>query len=317
MTKVQQFVSVVVYVYNNTNDIEHFIRTIMPQCDIFKQCELIFVDDCSTDDSVAKIKNYFKENPVNFIVSIIHMGYHHGMEVTMNAGRDIAIGDYVYEFDNLYVDFEGSVLMEAFNKCLEGNDIVFAHTDVPIKFTSKVFYRVFNSAMKSDSKIGQDTFRLLSRRGINRIISMDTDIPYRKVVYQNSGLSTAKIDYKSTKGKRPPRLTDNHERIDLAIDSFIYFTHIFQNISLGSAILFAVFFLGTVIYALVSRSMGYHIGMGWVSTIIVLAVAFTGLFGLIAVVIRYLSVVVDLVFKQQQYRISNIEKIRQSERRQE
>ena len=309
MSKMRQFVSVVAYVHNNADRIVPFIKTVMPQCEAFKQCEIVFVDDCSTDNSIEVIKKYYQENPADYIVSIIRMGHYHGMEIAMNAGRDMTIGDYVYEFDDLFVDYDGSLLLEAYNKCLEGNDIVSVTTDVPMKGTSRIFYSIFNKAMKADGKIGQESFRLLSRRGINRIISMDVEIPYRKVIYQNSGLSTASIAYKSKTGTRPARISEKHERIDLAIDSFIYFTHTIQHISLIISGLFGLLSLATIIYTFVSRSMGYHVGMGWTSTMIFMCVGFTGLFGMMAIVIRYLSVLVDLVFKRQKYLIADIEKI--------
>lgn len=305
----RQYISVVAYVHNNADRIKKFITTVMKECEIFKQCEMIFVDDCSTDNSVDVIKKFYKTHPVDYIVSIIRLGKYHGMEMAMNAGRDMAIGDYVYEFDDLFIDFDGDIILEAYNKCLEGNDIVTVSTDVPMRFTSKIFYSIFNNVVKSDSQIGQESFRLLSRRGISRIISMGVEIPYRKVIYLNSGLSTANIKYKSTEGRRPARITEKSERIDLAIDSFIYFTNIIQRVSLVIAGLFGLLSLATIVYTLISRGLGYHIGMGWVSTMIFMSFGFTGLFAFMAIVIRYLSVLVDLVFKRQKYLIADVEKI--------
>ena len=55
MPKIRQFVSVVAYVHNNANKISKFITTIMKECEIFTQREIIFVDDYSKDDSVEII----------------------------------------------------------------------------------------------------------------------------------------------------------------------------------------------------------------------------------------------------------------------
>lgn len=309
MSKMRQFISVVVYVYNNADRIEEFITTVMKECEVFKQSEIIFVDDCSTDNSVSVIKDYYKKNPADYVVSIICMGRHHGMETAMNAGRDMAIGDYVYEFDDLYVDYEGSVIIDAYNKCLEGNDIVTVSTNVPMQFTSNLFYNVFNKSMRSNSPIGQESFRLLSRRGINRIISMDVEIPYRKVIYHNSGLSTANVEYRSTKGIRPSRGAEKVERFDLAIESFIYFTNLIERISLMIAVMFGLLFIASIVYTIVSRINGYHIGQGYISSMIIMSTGFTGVFGFLAVVIRYLGVIVNLTFKKQKYLIADIEKI--------
>ena len=309
MSKISQFVSVVVYIHNNTQNLEKFITTVMSKCEMFKQCEIIFVDDYSSDNSIDVIKDYYKKNPVDYIVSIIRLGRYHGLEIAMNAGRDMAVGDFVYEFDDMFVDFDDKVIMDAYDKCIEGNDIVTVSTNVPLKTSSKIYYKVFNNATKLETGIGQESFRLLSRRGINRIIAMGIDIPYRKVIYLNSGLSTANVEYNSTVGRRPPRITEKTERLDLAIDSFIYFTKMIQRVSMVISGIFILFSIITVIYTLISRFMGNHVGMGWASTLIFLAVGFAGLFGLMAFVIRYLSVIVDMIFKHQKYLVADIEKI--------
>lgn len=310
VVKKPQFVSVVAYVHNDADKIPAFIKTVMDKCkEHFKQCEIIFVDDYSSDDSVAVIKEYYKQNPVNYIVSIIKMGRYHGMETAMNAGRDMAIGDYVYEFDDLYIDYDSDVIIDAYEKCIEGNDIVVASTKVPIRTTSKLYYRVINKSLGLKGKIGQETFRLLSRRGINRITAMDVNIPYRKIIYHNCGLSSAQISYKSTTGKRPPRITHKYERMNLAMDSFIYFTNIAERVAMIITIIFALLSLFTIGYAVVSRVMGYHQGLGWLSTMLFTSVGFMGMFGMMALIIKYLSVIVDLVFKSQKYLIADVDKI--------
>lgn len=309
MQKEPQYVSFVAYIHDNADLIEKFIRTVLEQSDNFKQCELVFVDDYSSDNSVEVIEEYFKNNPSECMVSIVKLGRYHGMETAMNAGRDIAIGDYVYEFDSIFIDFEGSVIMDAYYKCLEGNDVVTVSTDVPIRKTSKVFYSVFNKAAHSHNDIHQVSFRLLSRRGINRVVSMGVDIPYRQVIYLNSGLSDADVHYTSLTGRRPARHNKQNEKIDLALDSFIFFTKTIHRAALVIAGCFAVFFLGAIVYAIISMSLGYHHGMGWLSTISLMSLGFTGIFGFLAVIVKYLSVIVDLVFKKQKYLIKDIEKI--------
>ncbi len=309
MSQISKFISLVVYIHNNEDLIVKFIQTVMKTCEAFKQTELIFVDDFSTDHSVETIKEYYRNNPSDCVVSIIRLGRYHGMETAMNAGRDMAIGDYVYEFDDMYIDYEPSIILDAFNKCLEGNDIVTVSTKVSMRLTSHIYYKIFNNAMASNSPIGQETFRLLSRRGVNRIISMGVDIPYRKVIYHNSGLSIAALYYKSTKGVRPARNIGQVERLDLAIDTFIYFTSIIERVSLIVAGFFALLSIGAIIYAIVTRIQGTHIGLGYASTMIFMSIGFTGVYGLLTFIVRYLRVLVNLDFKKQKYLITDIDKI--------
>ena len=309
MKENQQLISAVVYVHDDADKIEKFLNVLTKAGKMFGEFEIVFVDDYSQDSSLDQIKAFFKSNQTDFVVNIIRMSKYHGMERAMNAGRDLAIGDYVYEFDDMYVDYDENVILEAFNKCLEGNDFVSVSTDVPIRPSSTLFYKFFNFSFNSDIKIGPESFRLLSRRGINRIISMDVEIPYRKVIYLNSGLPSANLKYSSQKGERPPRIYGKFERVDLAFDSFIFFTRIVQHLSFVITILFCCFSLGAIIYAIISRVMGYHAGMGWLSLMIVVSVGFAGLFAMFMIIIRYLSVLLDLVFKRQKYLVLDIEKI--------
>jgi len=304
-----QFISVVAYVHNDREKVEAFIDVVVNRCrETFKYCELIFVDDHSLDDSVQVIKGYFKRNPTDYIVSIIRLGHYHGMETAMNAGRDMAIGDYVYEFDDLYVDFSADVVVEAYEKCLEGNDVVVASTDVPMRATSKLFYNLFNKVTTSFTQIGQESFRLISRRGINRITSMDAHIPYRKVIYLNCGLACTQIKYKSTTGTRPPRIAQKSERIDLAFESFVYFTDLIERISLGLSIGFACLSVATVMYAVISGCMGWTEN-NWMITVMLLSIGMTGLFGMMTIIIKYLAILLDLLFKRQEYLITDVDKI--------
>ncbi len=52
------------------------------------------------------------------------MGYSHGLEASMNAGIDLSIGDFVFEFDSCFMDFDPDVIMQVYRKSLQGFDIV-------------------------------------------------------------------------------------------------------------------------------------------------------------------------------------------------
>mgnify|MGYP003596112344 CR=1 FL=1 len=48
---------------------------------------------------------------------------------------------------------------------------------------------------------------------------------------------------------------------------------------------------------------------GWTTTILFLAFAFFGLFGILTIVMKYLAILVNLNFKKQRYIITEIQKI--------
>ena len=55
--------------------------------------------------------------------------------------------------------------------------------------------------------------------------------------------------------------------------------------------------------------MDEHLESGWVSIMGFLSMAFVGVFSLLTIILKYLAVLVNLVFKQQRYLIEDIEKI--------
>ena len=48
---------------------------------------------------------------------------------------------------------------------------------------------------------------------------------------------------------------------------------------------------------------------GWTTTILFLSFAFFGLFGVLTVIIKYLQIIVDLIFKRKTYNFESIEKL--------
>ncbi|MCI8358876.1 MAG: glycosyltransferase [Lachnospiraceae bacterium] len=309
--KEKKFISLVVYLHNVEGYIQHFMSKIIPVCErSFQDFEIVCVDDGCTDGTVERLKEYLEQNQVKAMVNVIHMSFFQGMESAMNAGRDIAIGDFVYEFDDVFVDYQPEMLLKVYEKMLEGNDIVAASSRGKLRFTSRVFYALYNLTSRSNNKIGPETFRIVSRRAINRIKSMGQYIPYRKAVYSNCGLSMATLYYESTdKTARVKNKIVTSERTSLAFDSFIYFTNVLERLSMAVCAVFLLVTVGVGIYIVFDIFSDSKPVEGWISTMGFLALGFFGVFALLTIILKYLSVVLNLIFKQQRYLIADIEKV--------
>ncbi len=309
--KEKKFISVVVYLHNVENEILTFLQTVIPVCENhFQEFEVVCVDDGCSDDTVAVLKKYLEENQTHAMVNVVHMSFFQGLETAMNAGRDIAIGDFVYEFDHVVVDYDPQMMLAVYEKLLEGNDIVAARRKGNIRLTSKLFYSLYNSTSRAKGKIGPETFRIISRRAINRIKSMGQYIPYRKAVYMNCGLKTTTISYESTqKNAGRKRKTVASERTMLAMDSFIYFTDVLERISAFISCMFLLLTVGMGVWLISDFFNTDKPVEGWLSTMGFLALGFFGVFVLLTIMLKYLSVLLNLVFKQQRYLIADIEKI--------
>ena len=309
--KEKKFVSLVVYLHDASSFLKYFLDMIIPVCEKnFEQFELVCVDDGCRDGTVELLKEYVEKRQIGAMVNVVHMSFFQGLESAMNAGRDIAIGDFVYEFDDIFVDYEPEVIMEVYRRLLEGNDIVAASSRGKLRFTSRVFYALYNKTSKGNEKIGPETFRLVSRRAINRIKSMGQYIPYRKAVYMNCGLKASTIYYDSRDvNVRIKNKTVVAERTSLALDSFIYFTNVLERISAIICGLFLIFTVGMGFYLVFNIFNSTKPVEGWLSTMGFLALGFFGVFALLTIILKYLSVLLNLIFRHQRYLVSDIEKV--------
>lgn len=307
--KEKNFISAVIYVHNAEDRIAEFLDVMIADLEEhFEHSEIICVNDCSNDDSVQMIKKV-AQKAGNVSITILSMSYFHGLEAAMNAGVDLSIGDFVFEFDNTFLDFERDMIMEVYRRALQGYDIVSASPDRKERFTSGLFYRVFGYFTEFSSKMCTESFRILSRRVINRIHSMNKTVLYRKAVYENCGLKMDRIKYKvrdASHGKTDPR--EKKYRAGLAADSLILFTEVGYRFSKGMTVFMMFMSIFMTVYSIVVY-LSIHPVAGWTTTILFLSVAFFGLFGVLTIIIKYLQLLVDLVFKRKHYSFESIEKI--------
>ena len=302
--KEQNFVSVVAYVHDDEAAIPAFAAMALRVLSAhFLHYELIFVDDASRDGSVDAIRAAARG--ADGTVQIVRMSYPQGLELSMEAGDALAIGDYVYEFDTVAIDYADELVTELYGAALAGHDIVTAAPAGRRPLSSRLFYRLYNASARTAHPLQTETFRLLSRRALNRIRTMSRTIPYRKAVYANCGLPQQALSYEP-QGAARRRAADG--RFRQAVDALILFT------DLGYR---AAFTLTAVLLACALLVAAYALAMfachqaitGWTSLMLVVSLAAAGLSGLGASLAKYLDLLLGLVFRRQTYIGEGIEKL--------
>lgn len=310
--KEKNFVSIVVYLHKSKDQLPFFLETIERiMNENFEKYEFVFIDDDAQDGSVEVLKQYFQQKSYKHLANIIHMSRYHGLEPSMNAGRDLAIGDFVFEFDDLNIDYTKELIMQVYRKSLEGFDIVSAVPDLTLNLSSRIFYNVFNWArLNQQYKLQRETFRVLSRRAINRVKDVTETIPYRKANYLNCGLPYTNIRYRSE--QRENRRYDASEvqnRKNLAMDSLILFTDVISKVTIAASLLFLSFAVFVGVYTVWAYCGQRRPVEGWAPLMGALSVGFAGIFLIFTVIIKYLSLILNMIFKKRDYLIKNIEKI--------
>lgn len=307
--KEKNFISAVIYVHNAENCISKFLKAIASVLEKnFERSEIICVNDSSDDNSFNVIKTA-SESVTKTSISVVNMSYFHGLELAMNAGVDLSIGDFVFEFDNTVLDFDTYFIMDIYRRFLEGYDIVSASPAKKERLTSKAFYCIFNQFANLSYKISTESFRILSRRAINRISSMNKTILYRKAMYANCGLKTDNMKYPVKKGiSNMTNIKERHYRTRLAVNSLILFTEVGYRFSMIMTMLMMLISVFTVAYTVITYCTSHPV-KGWTTTILFLSVCFLGLFGIQTIIVRYLQLLVDMVFKRKHYSFESIEKL--------
>ncbi len=306
MEKDKNFVSAVVYLGNEAGHAAPFLKTLTGQLTArFEKYELIFVEDASRDGTEAEVRAFLAEMEETPPVTMIHMSLRQSLEMAMNAGVDMAIGDFVYEFDSMHQPWPAELVGEAYEACLSGSDIVAAAPKSNRGWFSGLFYRLFNSSSGSPYLLRTEAFRLLSRRAINRVRAVSGNAPYRKAAYAACGLKMQHLEYEGEAGGQTESL-----RASRAVDALAMYTNIAFKVSLGIALVMLLLMLVAVVYTIVVFLGAFSApAPGWTTTMLVMTGGFGGVFLILAVVLKYLSLLVELVFKKQNYLVESVEKI--------
>ena len=306
--KEKNFISIVVYIHNNEKYINEFVIHLSSILDKkFANFEIIFVNDDSKDDSVKIIKDSIKN--VDVSISLINMSFFQGKEVAMNAGVDLAIGDFVYQFDSPIIDYDDEVIIKVYDKAIEGYDIVNAIPNKKRKKSSKLFYKIFNQNSNFAYKLDTESFQIVSRRAINRIYAINKSVPYRKAIQANSGLKIGYINYKpNIKIKEKLDKNIKSERNKTAVNSLILFTDISYKITFIFSLLMLSFTVIVGIYTIIVFFTKEPV-KGFTPTMLFLSIGFFGVFTILTIIIKYLSIILNLIFKKSEFLVESIEKL--------
>ncbi len=307
--KEKNFVSAVVYCCNDADCIALFIQDLDTVLFAnFLKYEIIVVNDASDDNSSQLVKEYahkVNEGAKEHTITLLNMSYRQGLEASMNAGINLAIGDFVFEFDSICNDFDMNLLMDVYFHSMKGYDIVSAKCAKNGRWTSRRYYNIFNKYARLQHAIGTETFRIISRRAINRIHSITQTIPYRKAAYANCGLAIDGITYQPSKSVTNKRYDDSWK---VAIESLLLYTDVPFRATILLALFMLVVSMAVGLYAVIYRLLSTPVE-GWTTTIFFMSFGFSGLFIILAMIIRYMQTLVRLTFRKKEYLFESIEKL--------
>lgn len=300
MSREQNFVSAVVCLDGAGEEVLRFLSALAAQLEAhFSQYEIIAVRGEEARISPEELRRW--AGGLDKPVTLVSLSPGQPHEQRMNAGLDLAVGDYVYEFDSAVLCYEPDLIWRAYRLSQEGSDIVNVCPRRERPF-SRLFYRLFNLHSGAAHPLRTDVFRLVSRRAVNRVHAISENMPFRKAAYAACGLKLSELEFD---GRVPAR---RRGRLDLAVDSLVLYTDFGYRASVGFALLMMLAAITQLVYTVVIYLLGNPVS-GWTTTMFVLTFGLTGMFAVQAIILKYLTLLLRLVFRKQNYLVEGVEKL--------
>jgi glycosyltransferase involved in cell wall biosynthesis len=190
--------SIVVPVFNESANIEALGARLFPLLErIAPDSEILFVDDGSRDDTLARIRAL---NQADGRVRALSFSRNFGKEIAIAAGLDHACGRAVVIMD---ADLQHPPeLIETFLELWrDGYAMVYAqrthrHGDGPVRRgLTRIFYRLFDAFGETPLPEGAGDFRLLDRRAVEALRSMGERARFSKGLYAWIGFPSIGVPF--------------------------------------------------------------------------------------------------------------------------
>jgi glycosyltransferase involved in cell wall biosynthesis len=193
-------ISVVVPVKDEENTVRPFVERVSPILDNVaagEGWEILFIDDGSTDETIAAIAAaHFREPRVR----ALSLSRNFGKEAAISAGLDHARGRAVVPMD---VDLQDppEVLVEMVEKWRAGYEMVFgvrrsrSADSLPKRLTADLYYRAHNMISKEKIPENAGDFRLLDRKVVDAIRSLPERNRFMKGLFAWCGFRQTSVEY--------------------------------------------------------------------------------------------------------------------------
>ncbi|MBA3710716.1 MAG: glycosyltransferase family 2 protein, partial [Planctomycetes bacterium] len=161
--------SIVIPMHNEAAGIDALFDRLVPVLSATGlHCEIVCVNDGSTDDTLARVLERARRHPP-VLVRVVDLSRNFGKEIALTAGLDICDGRAVVPLDADLQD-PPEVIAQLIEKWREGYEVVYAvrsdRAQDPLlkRMTALLFYRVFNAVAKTRIPVDTGDFRLMDRK---------------------------------------------------------------------------------------------------------------------------------------------------------
>jgi glycosyltransferase involved in cell wall biosynthesis len=265
--------SIVVPIHNEEECIAELGRRLTEVADgLPETAEFVLVDDGSTDDSPALIRELAATDPR---FRFLQLSRSFGHQIALTAGLEAARGRAVVTMDG-DLQHPPEYIPAFLDRWREGYDVVYGVMEervVPTRFKSwsaKAFYRILRSMTDVTVAPAAGDFRLVDRRVLDEFLRLREHHRYLRGMFSWLGYRQIGVDYAS-----PARFGGESKytlwmMIGLAADALLSFSksplRFVIKVAFGVALLSLLFAAGSVL----SKLFGVYNAPGYVSIIAVM-----------------------------------------------
>ena len=269
--------SVIIPSYNEERNVgimhERLTKTLSEITDSY---EMIFVNDCSKDQTLLRIKELAEKDSH---VKYLSFSRNFGHQIAVSAGLDFCTGEAVVIIDGDLQD-PPELISKMYERYKEGYKVVYAKRKTRDgetwfkKATAKIFYRLLASMTSIDIPVDVGDFRLIDRVIVEHLRNMPEKSKYIRGQIAWIGYKQTFVEY-----HRDARLygTTNYplkKMLRFALDGITAFSDKPLKIASGLGIFSAIVSLLALVYALISHFCFHATITGWTS--LILSVLFIG-----------------------------------------
>lgn len=295
--KIPNYVSSIVYIDSQTNkdNLNNIIKIDDFISEKFQYSQIILVNNNLNGDLIEKVNVIAKKLTSN--VKIVHLNTLHKKELAQKAGIDICIGDFVYEFDTLDLDYDLNYITQLYDIATKNNHNLVSLQREKTSFFKKFFYRVLEKETNV-SNLGTEPLRLVSRRMLNEVHSVN--YVNRKVLYRATGLAHSEVKY-SSKNK-----SNTSDKWVLLLETLFSHSNFLTKILFKLTALFFIATLISLIYVIYNMIFNTKLDHGWTSLMIVLLGSTSAIMLMLTFISKYLSILFQET-NPNNYKISELE----------
>lgn len=272
-----KLLSAIVPCYNEEENIADFYQEFVKNDSFFREkdveLEIWYIDDGSKDNTVAEVKKLIQ---MDKRVHLLSFSRNFGKEAAIYAGLEKAGGDYVVFLDADLQD-PPALLPEMFEYLEQGYDSVATRRvtrkgEPPIRsFFARMFYRLMKKISKTEIMDGARDYRLMTRKVVDSILSMQEYNRFSKGIFGWVGFETKWLEFENIERKKGETKWSFWKLFLYSIDGITAFSTAPLAFAAFMGVFFCILAFVLIIVTIVRKALFGDPTSGWPSLVCIIS----------------------------------------------